>query len=233
MKLEKRLDTIHAWTVHNQLLQLFTSCVRILIALPFVYSSIPKIMGEPFTLLPRSNPVGAYFWALYDTGYYYNFIGWSQLLAAVLLLIPRTSHIGALLFLPIIVNITVLTNAVGFKGTWLVTILMTVACGYLVCWDYPRWKSVLFSSNRFAAWRPTFWFVLIPFGLGAGGVILITAFGLIVGDAQFQNPRLLAAFFGLGCVYGMFVALHHRFMRFETADTGNTEVSNEWEPRTG
>ena len=46
-----------------------------------------------------------YFIALYNTGFYYEFIGWAQMIAAILLLIPRTSHIGALLFLPIVVNI--------------------------------------------------------------------------------------------------------------------------------
>jgi CRISPR/Cas system-associated protein Cas5 (RAMP superfamily) len=47
---------------------------------------------------------------LHGTGFYYRLIGVSQLAAALLLLIPRTTLLGALLYLPIIFNICVLTE---------------------------------------------------------------------------------------------------------------------------
>src|SRR6187200_2416874 len=127
MKLENILDGIHVSITRRRWTQLFTVFTRLILACGFIPPSIKKILHQPFTMLPDSNPVGHYFNALYDTGFYYEFIGWAQLIAALLLLFPRTAHIGALMFLPIIANIAVLTTSVGFAGTWLLTILMTLA----------------------------------------------------------------------------------------------------------
>ena len=54
----------------------------------------------------------------------------------------------SLMFFPIILNIAVLTNAVGFQGTWLLTIFMTLAATYLVAWDYDRLKPIFFGKRR-------------------------------------------------------------------------------------
>src|SRR6187401_868535 len=105
MKIENILDGLHVSLTRRWWTQLFTVLTRILLACGFIPPSIKKILHQPFTILPDSNPVGHYFNALYETGFYYEFIGWAQLTAAILLMIPRTSHIGAMLFLPIIANI--------------------------------------------------------------------------------------------------------------------------------
>lgn len=138
MKLERILDDLHVALTRRWWTQMFTAFVRCLLAVGFIPPSIPKILHKPFTLLPDSNPVGHYFSALYQTGFYYEFIGWAQITAALLLLIPRTSHIGAVMFLPIIANIAVLTASVGFRGTWLVTLLMCSADGHPLVADRPR-----------------------------------------------------------------------------------------------
>ena len=127
MLIQNSLDKIHGYITSNRWLQLFTVFTRCLLAVAFVQPSITKILHKPFTTLPDSNPVGAYFNALYNTGFYYEFIGWSQLTAAVLLLFPRTAHIGALMFLPIIANIAVLTTSVGFVGTCTATCVESTA----------------------------------------------------------------------------------------------------------
>jgi hypothetical protein len=112
------------------------------LALGFIPSGIVKVMGERFTALPSNHPLGHYFDALYLTGYYYTFIGVSQLIAALLLLIPRTTLLGAILYFPIILNICVLTYAVRFEGTRIAT-LMLLANLFLLVWDYDRLKHVL------------------------------------------------------------------------------------------
>src|SRR5215510_13019590 len=147
MPIQKTLDLIHERITAGRWLQLFTVFTRCLLALGFIPPSIPKILHQPFTLLPDSNPVGHYFNALYDTGFYYEFIGWSQIAAAFLLLFPRTAHIGALLFFPIIANIAVLTTSVGFAGTWVVTIFMSLAAAWLVMWEYDRLKPIVFFDR--------------------------------------------------------------------------------------
>jgi hypothetical protein len=63
-------------------------------------------------------------------------------MTAILLLIPRTSLLGALMYFPIITNICVLTYATRFDGTRLIT-MMVLACLFLLVWDYDRLKPIL------------------------------------------------------------------------------------------
>jgi hypothetical protein len=100
-------------------------------------------MGERFAEgLPHNNPLGHYFDALLLTGYYYTFIGIAQVIIAILLLIPRTSLLGALMYFPVIINICVLTYATRFDGTRLNT-MAVLGCLFLLVWDYDRIKHIL------------------------------------------------------------------------------------------
>ena len=194
--IESILDQLHTSVTRRWWTQLFTAFVRVLLAIGFIPPSIPKIMHQPFTLLPESHPVGAYFQALYNTGYYYEFIGWSQLFAALLLLIPRTSHLGALMFFPIIINIAVLTNSVGFDGTWLITILMSLAATWLVAWEYDRLKPVIFRKRQQKVSLIKFYWLAIPLFFAIGGFILSGLFRFfMIGNMQnyFKAGLVLAA----------------------------------------
>lgn len=212
MKLEHILDGLHVSVTRRWWTQLFTAFVRCLLALAFIPPSIPKILHRPFTGLPDTNPVGHYFNALMATGFYYEFIGWTQIIAAALLLIPRTSHIGALMFLPIIVNIAVLTTSVGFVGTWLLTILMSFAGLWLFCWEYDRLKPIIFRTREEKPRPFRLQFIAIPLFFAVGGFVMGGLWKLI-GLGNFSNYLMISA--GLtviGLVFGIFVALHHRFM---------------------
>jgi hypothetical protein len=212
MTLEYVLDDLHVALTRRWWTQMFTSFVRCLLALAFIPPSIPKILHQPFTVLPDSNPVGHYFSALMGTGFYYEFIGWSQLIAAVLLLIPRTSHIGSFMFLPIIANVAVLTNSVGFKGTWLVTLLMLLAAAYLVVWEFDRLKPLLIYSRAEKPQPLGRRLYLVPLIFGAGGALM----GLLWWMLRLGNfSNYLSVTFGLvllGFVFGAVVAIHYRFM---------------------
>jgi uncharacterized membrane protein YphA (DoxX/SURF4 family) len=121
----------------------FAVFCRVALAISFIPTGLVKIMGERFAAgLPANNPLGHYFEALHQTGYYYTFIGITQIIIAILLLIPRTSLLGALMYFPIIVNICVLTYATRFEGTRLVT-MMVLASLFLLIWDYDRIKHIL------------------------------------------------------------------------------------------
>lgn len=213
MNLENTLDKIHASAVRNTRLQLFTVFTRMILAIGFIPPSIVKILHQPFTFLPDSNPVGHYFNALYKTGYYYEFIGWGQLIAAILLLFPRTAHLGAVLFLPIILNIAVLTNSVGFAGTKYITLLMLVACAYLVCWEYDRLKPLIFSKRENKTQLPKLAFLWLPslFALAGAGLVSFFAFAEVANIQKRFVPVLLAVTF-CGFVFGLLCSLHHKFM---------------------
>ena len=212
MKLEHILDDLHVAFTRRWWTQMFTAFTRCLLAVTFIQPSITKILHKPFTILPDSNPVGHYFNALYETGFYYEFIGWAQLTAAILLLIPRVSHMGAVMFLPIIANIAVLTCSVGFVGTWLITILMCLAATYLVAWEYDRLKPIVFWDRKDRPRAFNSVFLWVPAFFAAGGVVMAVLWRLIrLGN--FSN--YLNVGFGLtiiGAIFGLIVAVHYRFM---------------------
>ena len=173
-------ERLHAELKRNKWLRYFSVFCRIALALGFLPSGIVKVMGERFTALPSNHPLGHYFDALHLTGYYYTFIGVGQLIAALLLLIPRTALLGAIFYFPIILNICVLTYATRFEGTRIAT-LMLLANLFLLVWDYQRLKYILpFSrhgsdhhvveTNKF----PLFFFACVF--AAAVSVIIINAF---------------------------------------------------------
>ena len=219
MKLEYILDGLHVSLTRRRPLQLFTAVLRVLLAVAFIPPSIPKILHKRFTVLPDSNPVGHYFNALYETGFYYEFIGWAQLAAALLLLFPRTAHIGALLFLPIILNVAVLTTAVGFKGTWIITILMLFAAAWLAAWEFDRLKPMVFWNRTGRTHTYPVQFLVIPLFFAAGGVAMAFVWKLI-GLGNFSNYfNIGISLAAAGFLFGSIVALHYRFMSVGSIST--------------
>jgi hypothetical protein len=196
---ELALDRLHARVRANPLLQRFTVCTRILLAVGFIPPSLVKIQGERFTTMPIEHPVGFFFEAMYRTGAYWSFIGWAQLAGAALLLHPRTATLGALLFFPIILNIFAITVSMHFAGTWVITGLMLLACTYLLCWDYDRFKPLLWAPARPArALAPR----VRTLERIAYGVMTVSALGVTLMIRGYVPPRwalvLLAAGFAGG-----------------------------------
>ncbi len=148
MGLATALDRLHERVVQHPFSHAFTWITRVLLFLAFFPSAIKKILNEPFTLLGPETSVCYFFDALHQTGWYYQFIGWAQIFAGVLLLIPRTSLLGALMYFPIILNIWAITVSMHFKGTWVITSLMLLANLYLLCWEYDRLKHILRWAPR-------------------------------------------------------------------------------------
>ena len=109
-------DALHARARGWPPFQRLAIISRILLAGAFIPTGLTKLLGNRFTLLPVDNPVGYFFEAMYQSGLYWNFIGLGQFAAAVLLLIPATQTLGAVMFFPVILNITVVTWSVGFAG---------------------------------------------------------------------------------------------------------------------
>lgn len=100
---------------------------------------------EPFTRLdPETSPVGRKFHALeHDMGGLSPFIGVRQVTAAVLLLVPATALAGALMYLPIVSGIVVITTTIDFRATGIITSPMLLGAVYLICWDWHRIRFLL------------------------------------------------------------------------------------------
>jgi len=144
MRAASTLDLLHVKIVQNIILHKVTAFTRVILSVSFFAPGLHKLMGIPFTNLPLDNPIGAFFNALYQTGFYYRFLGAAQVLAAIFVLFRRTATLGALLFLGITSNVFIITISIPFgTGTPIVTGMMFLASLYLVCWDYDKLKPLL------------------------------------------------------------------------------------------
>ena len=140
MSINLFIDGAHAWARRQRWLRVFTVLTRVLLAVAFIPSGLTKTLGNRFTRLGLDSPVGFFFESLYRTGFYWRFLGLCQLAAALLLLIPKTATLGALVYFSIIINIFVITVSLHFTGTPFSTGLRLLANIYLLCWDYDRLK---------------------------------------------------------------------------------------------
>lgn len=147
----KLLDRLHARARKVPALHRLAIISRILLFLAFLPTGLVKALGRRFTLLGVEHPAGAFFEAMYQTGFYWHFIGIGQIVAALLLLVPMTRTLGAVMFLPIVANITVVTWSVDFAGTLYVTTLMLLANLFLLAWDWHRLRSIVASPADGAA----------------------------------------------------------------------------------
>jgi hypothetical protein len=207
VSLEVSLRALHEGARRWSALYRLALITRMLLALAFVPTALVKVRGMRFTSIGIESPVGFFFEAMYRTGAYWQFIGWAQLVAGVLLLIPQTATLGALLFFPVILNIFIITVALDFTGTWVVTGLMLLASLFLLCWDWHRLAPIIFGPD--AAYRvaaaPVFPRIeRIGFAVGFMGatVVLFWTRGMVLGGLP--SASLLLGI-GIGFVGGLMV----------------------------
>jgi uncharacterized membrane protein YphA (DoxX/SURF4 family) len=135
------LSRIYDKISQNPLLKRFTIFNRIVLAIAFLPSGFEKLINERFTQISIEHPIGFFFEAFYQNELWYRTVGLVQITASILLLIPKTAHLGAFIFLPIILNINLITFGLQFKGTPVITLLMLLSNLYLIAWEYPYWKT--------------------------------------------------------------------------------------------
>lgn len=112
--------------------------LRYLVGLAFFPSGMTKLIGHRFTNISTESPIGYFFEALYQSGFYWNFLGLAQITAGVLLLTQRFALLGTLLFAAILTNVWLITLSLSFKGTWIITSLMMIAVICLLIWDHQK-----------------------------------------------------------------------------------------------
>lgn len=117
--------------------------IRIGMALAFIISGLRKMPGILFTTLPETNPVGAYFKAMHDTGMYWNTIGYLQILIGVLTFFNRTIVVSSVLMMPVTINIFLISIALNMKGTPVITSMMLAGNLFLLLWHHENYMSLL------------------------------------------------------------------------------------------
>ena len=123
--------------------RLFYWFTRISMAITSLISGYRKFPGTKFTILPVENPVGAYFNAMFETGFYWNSIGYFQVFTGLLLLWNRTTPVASLMMLPVTLNIFLVSISLNMKGTPLVTTAMVLANIFLILWHNKNISGIL------------------------------------------------------------------------------------------
>lgn len=121
--------------------------LRYLVGLAFFPSGMTKLIGHRFTQISTDSPIGYFFEALYQSGFYWNFLGFAQLAAGILLMTQRFALLGTLAFLAILTNVWLITISLSFKGTWIITSLMMIAVLILLIWDYKKLLPLVSSKK--------------------------------------------------------------------------------------
>ncbi len=155
---------------------------RYLVGFAFIPSGLVKLYGHRFTQLDTSDPVGFFFEGLYQSGFYWNFLGFAQVFTALLLMTQRFATLGAIFYFFIITNIWLITVSVGFAGTWIITSLMFLAGLLFLGWDYYKLRPIFYSDSFVseAQYRdfPTYskWWIIVGIILFLGSVGLCSSF---------------------------------------------------------
>ncbi|MET0244128.1 MAG: hypothetical protein ABW174_11700 [Flavitalea sp.] len=146
----------HTYTTIRKLkwLNVFVILTRYLIGFAFIPSGLKKVLGQRFTSISVDTQIGFFFEALYRSGIYWNFLGWCQLIAALLLMTQRFATVGALIFFGIAINIWLITISMHFTGTWIITSLLVLATLLLLIWDLPKLMPLFYPDNYQAGKKP-------------------------------------------------------------------------------
>ena len=120
---------------------------RIGMGLTFITSGIRKMPGILFTTLPTSNPVGAYFHAMHETGFYWNFIGYFQIIIGLLIFFNRFVVMSSLLMMPVTVNIFLISISLNMTGTPFITAAMLMGNILLLTWHYEHYLPILQKAS--------------------------------------------------------------------------------------
>ncbi|MES2836611.1 MAG: hypothetical protein V4667_03730 [Bacteroidota bacterium] len=135
--------------------KIFTIYLRYILGGTFVFASVVKIKGERFTHdFGGDQPINTawhYFETMYQSGFYWQFIGWGQLVAGFLLMTQRLATLGAVMYFPIILNIFIVTVSYGFPGTPIITGLLLVSNIYLLFYDYEKLKPIVNNNANYVS----------------------------------------------------------------------------------
>ena len=125
------------------LFKLFYWALRIGMGITFITSGIRKLPGVKFTLLPVDHPVGAYFNAMYETGFYWNFIGYFQIVIGILVFFNRFVVVSSMLMMPVTINIFLISISLNMRGTPVITSSMLLGNLFLLFWHYENYLTVV------------------------------------------------------------------------------------------
>jgi len=120
--------------------------LRILIGFAFLPAALKKLLDQPFTDPANTGRFHDFLHAFHATGWFYQFVGVMQLVAAILLCTQRLALVGAFLALPILATITAFCWSTQVYPTATVATLMLLGTIGLIGWDLERWRGVVSTA---------------------------------------------------------------------------------------
>lgn len=187
-------------------MQLFVIYLRYIIGFAFIFASLVKIQGFRFTTESGAeNPINSswhFFETLYQSGLYWRFLGIAQFITGTLLVTQKYAKLGAILFLPIIVNVFVITISYDFRGTPIITGLMLLSTLFLIFWDWDALKVLInkkpTNSDRKRLENDSIWVYL-----GILFILITTITKLFIFNQYIVFAFLLMALLGvIGLIIG-------------------------------
>ena len=122
---------------------LFVINVRILIGFAFLPAALKKVLDQPFTDPANVGRFHDFLDAFRATGWFYQFVGVTQLVAALLLFSQRFALLGAMIALPVLTAITAFCWSTQVYPTATVATLMWLGTIGLLVWDVERWRGLI------------------------------------------------------------------------------------------
>lgn len=121
--------------------------LTIVLALYGLASGSAMLLGLASTL-PEGAPPEAqkFFQAILDTGYLFQFMAIFKIACAILILIPRTAPLGAIMFFPYTVHIF-LWSALLFGALPPGLMVLAANCGLIFCYA-ERYKPMIVSKGE-------------------------------------------------------------------------------------
>lgn len=145
--MEELINKIFLAIRKSKILFRFTLGLRLLLGIAFIPTGFIKVLGRRFTTgISQENLIGQFFEILYQSHYYWKFLGIAQILAAILILWNRTLSLGAIVFFSISLNILLITISFDFGMTILVAIGLNLAAVWLMLWTWNKLRFLLIEK---------------------------------------------------------------------------------------
>lgn len=96
---------------------LFAWAIRLLLGTAFIVGGLPKLLGQPWHRVSHEPWIVPFFDALSSSGIYWNFLGFSQVTVGLLIVIPRTTALGAVVYLPVLLNVFMIAVSLPFNSS--------------------------------------------------------------------------------------------------------------------
>lgn len=117
--------------------------LRFIVGTVFIPSGLLKIQGKRFSDICPEMYNSIFFQELHQTGIYWNFLGFCQLLTAFLLFSQRYTALAALMFCSICTNIFIFTISTSLTDKVIIMIFMMTSAVLLILWDWSKIKPLL------------------------------------------------------------------------------------------